>query len=71
MKGTRSGRTQAVAELVALTYELLDAHSDTAELACSRHDDLRWRAHLDYLRALQRKGRQLLARISSSETCER
>ena len=56
-------------ELTKLTYELLDAHSDTIELigddesASAR--DLRWPAHLDYLRALQRKGRELLARTAA------
>jgi hypothetical protein len=55
----------AVAELVAVIYELLDAHGDTADLVGIPRDDLRWRAHLEYLRALQRKGRQLLARLTS------
>jgi hypothetical protein len=47
--------------LTALLYELLDAHLDTAELAKDLLDE-RWRAHLDYLRALQRTGRELMAR---------
>jgi hypothetical protein len=42
-------------------YELLDAHADTAELAAELAEEPRWAAHLDYLRALQRKGRQALA----------
>src|SRR5579875_3174524 len=46
-------RTGADAALRALVYELLDAHLDTIELA--------QRAHLDYLRALERTGRALLA----------
>jgi hypothetical protein len=56
-------------ELAALLYELLDAHSDTAELAAElvHEGDLRWRAHLDYLRALQRAGREALAHTSFEE----
>jgi hypothetical protein len=54
---------KAVAEVSALIYELLDAHADTAELASELSSDPAWSAHLDYLRALQRHARQLLARI--------
>ena len=57
----RPDRTSAP-DLAALTYELLDAHSDTAQLADGLQDDRCWAAHLDYLRALQRKGRETLAR---------
>lgn len=46
--------------LTTLIYELLDAHLDTLDLAKDLLED-RWRAHLDYLRALQRTGRELLA----------
>lgn len=50
---------------IALIYELLDAHDDTSRLATGTdvldHD---WRAHLDYLRALQRKGREALAHLA-------
>jgi len=53
-------------ELVELVYELLDAHEDTAVLAADL-GDLAWELHLDYLRALQRKGRELLARASLEE----
>jgi hypothetical protein len=52
-------------ESIALIYELLDAHCDTAELAEEFGDDLEWRCHLDYLRALQRKGREMLAQMSA------
>lgn len=51
----------AAAGLAVLTYELLDAHSDTALLADGLEDDRHWAPHLDYLRALQRKGRETLA----------
>jgi hypothetical protein len=67
MKRVRSSQPIAVADLVALAYELLDAHSDTAELVGAAHDDLRWHAHLDYLRALRRKARELLARLPPDE----
>lgn len=53
-------RTVRPSALTALVYELLDAHRDTIELADELREE-RWRAHLDYLRALQRKGRELLA----------
>jgi hypothetical protein len=47
--------------VASLIYELLDAHDDTARLAATLTPDPRWAAHLDYLRALQRKGREVLA----------
>lgn len=47
--------------LTRLVYELLDAHADTADLAGELEYDPRWAAHLDYLRVLQRKGREALA----------
>jgi uncharacterized protein YciI len=52
---------ESVDALIALTYELLDAHADTARLA---HDasDAEWDNHLAYLRDLQRVGREALAR---------
>ncbi len=50
-------------ELTELVYELLDAHDDTASLAAGL-GDIAWLIHLDYLRALQRRGREILARLS-------
>lgn len=50
--------------LVRLVYELLDAHSDTATIAPEHPLDPAWQAHLDYLRALQRTGRELLAQTT-------
>ncbi len=49
--------------LVELVYELLDAHLDTKELADAEGlDDFpEWCAHLEYLTALQRTARELLA----------
>lgn len=53
--------------LAHLVYELLDAQDDTARLAGELEFDDRWRAHLDYLRALQRVGRGALARAGRDE----
>lgn len=63
------------ADTITLIYELLDAHQDTAEIAhrlCDdpewvAHLDPEWVAHLDYLRALQRVGREMLARMPPDE----
>jgi hypothetical protein len=57
----------AAASLAVLAYELLDAHADTAQLADGLPYDGSWAAHLDYLRALQRKGREILARTAPEE----
>ncbi len=48
-------------ELVTLADELLEAHLDTVELAQSVSTESDWQAHLDYLRALLRRGQELLA----------
>jgi hypothetical protein len=53
------------AALVALTYELLDAHADTARLVGDQAGDAEWHNHLAYLRDLQRVGREALARAST------
>ena len=44
-----------------LVYELLDAHVDTMRMARDLDGDPAWAAHLDYLRDLQRVGREALA----------
>jgi hypothetical protein len=62
-----SHRDDRSAELALLVYELLDAHDDTVRLANGPESDLRWRAHLDYLRGLQRVGREALARASTGD----
>ena len=49
--------------LSRLLYELLDAHIDTIALAGELEENERWAAHLDYLRDLQRVGREALARV--------
>jgi len=51
-----------LAALVALAYELLDAHADTAGLAIDEAPRTEWETHLAYLRDLQRAGREVLAR---------
>jgi hypothetical protein len=58
--GARERGAEAVASLV---YELLDAHDDTAQMAAELEPELLWQAHLEYLRALQRKGREALAHM--------
>jgi hypothetical protein len=54
-------------DAVALIYELLDAHDDTAQMCEQMCDDPEWAAHLEYLRALQRTGREMLARMPADE----
>jgi hypothetical protein len=49
---------------VTLVYELLDAHDDTARLAAGVTSDPAWSAHLDYLRRLQRVGREMMSQAS-------
>jgi hypothetical protein len=53
------------AALVALIYELLDAHDDTARLVPDQAGDAEWQNHLVYMRDLQRVGREALARAAS------
>ena len=54
------------AGLALLAYELLDAHADTAQLADGLHTTARGRRALTTC-ALQRKGRETLARTASGE----
>jgi hypothetical protein len=51
--------------LVGLVYELLDAHADTERLACDASSPWLWGVHLNYLRDLQRTGREILARAAN------
>jgi RimJ/RimL family protein N-acetyltransferase len=51
-------------QLTRLVYELLDAHADTEHLSRTQHSELLWRAHLCYLRDLQRVAREVLADVS-------
>lgn len=59
--------TQRLGQAVVLIYELLDAHNDTARLVSELAWDPEWQAHLEYLRALQRKGREVLAQLVIEE----
>jgi hypothetical protein len=47
--------------LVALAYELLDAHADTTSLVNADAGEAEWDHHVAYLRDLQRAGREVLA----------
>lgn len=53
---------ERVEALMALTYELLDAHADTARLAADDAGREEWEQHFAYLRDLQRVGREALGR---------
>jgi hypothetical protein len=55
---------QDVTNLAELVYELLDAHVDTIALAGELPSSPSWDAHLDYIRDLQRVGRERLAGLS-------
>jgi len=58
-----------LARLVSLVYELLDASADTQRLLLEvPHAQLPVCVHLDYLRDLQRVGRELLAQVGSAVT---
>jgi hypothetical protein len=60
-----SKRPNAAPSQIELIYELLDAHDDTARLAAEMGEpEAAWRAHLEYLRALQRKGRETVAQLA-------
>ena len=63
----RSACSERAEHLARLVYELLDAHRDTEQLVHESPSDLQWRAHLSYLRDLQRVGREALAENLSSE----
>jgi hypothetical protein len=50
--------------LAELVYELLDAHADTIAIADDVSASPVWAAHLDYIRDLQRVGRERLASLA-------
>lgn len=56
-----SAAGQRSEQLARVVYELLDALADTERLLRSPRGELLWRAHLDYLRDLQRVARGVLA----------
>jgi hypothetical protein len=53
---------------IALIYELLDAHDDTARMAAALAYEPSWASHLEYLRSLQQVGRELLAQLYSENS---
>jgi hypothetical protein len=59
--GYSESQTSSDNHLTALVYELLDAHGDTMRLAADLDVQPAWAAHLEYLRDLQRVGRETLA----------
>ncbi len=61
-----TGTTTTPEFLSDLVYELLDAHCDTICLAGDADESDVWAAHLDYLRDLQRVGREALARLPAA-----
>jgi hypothetical protein len=62
---TDTGGALSTEYLTSLVYELVDAHGDTVALASEFTSDARWAAHVDYLQALQRVGREALARVAA------
>ena len=65
-QATTAENGEELERLVSLIYELLDAHYDTAQLASGLTADRAWLAHLEYLRALQLTGREVLALVTHS-----
>ena len=61
-----TGTSTTTEFLSDLVYELLDAHCDTICLTDERADYVAWEAHLNYLRDLQRVGREALARVPTA-----
>lgn len=57
----QGSQTSSDGFLTDLVYELLDAHGDTMRLADGLETQPVWAAHLEYLRDLQRVGRETLA----------
>ncbi len=61
MRDANKSAVIAGGDATELVYELLDAHVDTMRMARELDGDPSWAAHLDYLRDLQRVGREALA----------
>lgn len=55
-------------QLTLLVYELLDTHDDTARLPADLARDVRWEAHVGYLRDLHCLGREALAVASTGHS---
>ena len=60
----------ACEQLTRLVYELLEAHDDTTRIATEQDLNVRWQAHLSYLRDLQRVARELLAHAGQREDAQ-
>ena len=59
---SRDAATGALPAWISLLIgELLEASADSVELLTAQRRELRCAAHLDYLKALQRKGNELMA----------
>ena len=67
MENADATNEMTVDQLSRLVYELLDAHDDTARIVTGQDLDLRWQAHLSYLRDLQRVAREMLARAGQRD----
>lgn len=67
MASTARPRTQSSPPQIELIYELLDAHDDTIRIVADADLGPTYEAHLQYLRDLQRTGREVLARITQCE----
>jgi hypothetical protein len=63
-----SAAAERAEKLARLVYELLDAHHHTERLVRGKGTELDWDAHLDYLRTLQRLGREVLAEHLDTST---
>ncbi len=64
MLDANQSATAVSTRVIELVYELLDAHCDTIMLAGDLDADPAWVVHLDYLRGLQRVGRETLASVT-------
>jgi hypothetical protein len=64
--GEFTGEEARLQRFTDLVYELLDAHEDTTRLGAELAEVWpEWQVHVDYLRQLQRVGREMLAREAS------
>jgi hypothetical protein len=55
---------RTIACVATLVYELLDAHDATAQLAEHLAEEDAWAVHLEHLRVLQRRGREVMADLT-------
>jgi hypothetical protein len=62
--GRQASAPERGGEVDALIQELLDAHLDTVQMAADLEFDPYWRAYVEYLRTLHRKGCEVLASMT-------